>query len=297
MNRIIPGLIWLILWLLSWLPGFALYFLAYLIKLLLYRVFRYRKEVVDSNLSRSFPGLPESERKLIAARYYQHLAELFPEMVMTIHRRPDRMGSHIRFSNPEIIEEAFRNKQNFIVLTGHLGNYEWTALPLAEKGYRVIGVFKPQSSQIANKIMSYIRDRPQFLLVPMKEAIATITRELKDNPTPFAMVLISDQIPALFDIRFWTMFLHQETAFFTGGELIARRFGLPVYYFEQEKPGFADYVVNVIPMHDGTSVMKKGELTQKYTELLEASIRRTPHLWLWSHRRWKYHKDQIPRKP
>jgi KDO2-lipid IV(A) lauroyltransferase len=38
---------------------------------------------------------------------------------------------------------------------------------------------------------------------------------------------------------------------------------------------------------DGVSPTSDYEITGEYARLLEEDIRRTPELWLWSHRRWK----------
>lgn len=294
MNRIVPGLIWLILWILSWLPGFILRLLSYLIKVIVFIIFRYRSEIVKTNLSHSLPELPLLEQNRIADKFYQHFSELFLEMVLFIRLKPDKQSRRIRFSNPEIISRAFEQKQNIIIMAGHYGNWEWNLLPILASGYRVLPVYKPQSSKLADQLMRDIRQKPGILLVSMKDTLRVIKQELKSNNSPFALLLVSDQIPARGDIRFWTRFLNQETAFFTGGEKLAKRFGLPVYYADQVKRKFACYEARMTPVYDGVSVTQEGAITTAFTELLESSIRQKPYLWLWSHRRWKYRKEELP---
>ncbi len=77
MQRLLPGLTWLILWILSWFPGFVFRFLASVINHIVFGIFGYRKEVIQTNLQNSFPELSESERKKIAGKFYQHFSELF----------------------------------------------------------------------------------------------------------------------------------------------------------------------------------------------------------------------------
>jgi KDO2-lipid IV(A) lauroyltransferase len=38
------------------------------------------------------------------------------------------------------------------------------------------------------------------------------------------------------------------------------------------------------------------ELTQLYMTKLEQMIRRQPHLWLWSHKRWKHTRESVARE-
>jgi len=294
MNRIIPGLIWLILRILSWLPGFILWSLAGLLKFVILNIFQYRREVVKANLDRSIPEYPHLEQNLIIKRFYRHFSELFLEMALFTGLKPDRNSSRIRFSNPEPIAGAFEKKQNIIIISGHYGNWEWNLLPILAAGYRVFAVYKPQSSKLADQLMKNIRMKPGIMLVPMKDTMRVITREIQENKSPFALLLVADQTPARSEIRFWTTFLNQETAFFTGGEKLSRRFHMPLFYVDQTKLGFAKYEVNVTLLYDGFSPAEDGMITRRFAELLEDSILRVPYLWLWSHRRWKYHKEDLP---
>ena len=180
------------------------------------------------------------------------------------------------------------------MVTGHFGNWEWNVAAILMTGYRVIAVYKPQNSVFADNLMQNIRQQPGLILVPMKETYRVVANEMKKKDSPFVLLLIADQIPARVDIRFWTTFLNQDTAFFTGAEKLATRFGLPVYYLDQVKLKFARYDARIFPVFDGTNPAGKGDITRKFAELLEKSIRQVPHLWLWSHRRWKYPKDDLP---
>lgn len=294
MKKIFPGLIWLMLWLLSWLPGFILLFLAYLINLVVFGLAQYRTDVVQSNLSRSFPESGPTGRNEIANKFYQHFAELFMEMVLFTRLKPRKNSRYIRFTNPEVLSDAFEQRRNIILIAGHYGNWEWNLLSILASGYRVIAVYKPQSSHLADELMKNIRNKPGILLVPMKDTLRVISREIKENSSPFALLLVSDQIPARGDIRFWTRFLNQDTAFFTGGEKLARRFGFQMFYIDQVKLRFARYQATISPVYDGTADLPEGTITTRFAEKLEASVRREPSIWLWTHRRWKYRREELP---
>jgi KDO2-lipid IV(A) lauroyltransferase len=248
---------------------------------------------VKTNLRLSFPELSPAERNRIASRFYQHFSELFLEMIMIIRLKPKKNSRRIRFSNPEVLSHAFEQKQNIIILTGHYGNWEWNVLPILASGYRLLGVYKPQSSKVANQLMKFMRQKPGIILVPMKDTLRVISRELQSDNSPFALILVADQIPARGDIRFWTNFLHQDSAFFTGGEKIAKRYGCPVFYVGQDKHGFAKYEAKITPVYDGVSISEEGTITRTFAELLEASIQQKPWLWLWTHRRWKHHRERV----
>jgi KDO2-lipid IV(A) lauroyltransferase len=294
MHKIVPGLIWLILWILSWFPGFILQFLSYLVNAIVFDFIGYRSDIVKSNLAHSFPNMTPAERNRIAEKFYQHFSELFLEMVLLIRLKPRKKSRRIRLHNPEVLQGAFEQKQNIIIMGGHYGNWEWNLLPILASGYRAIAVYKPQSSLIADQLMRSIRLKPGVILVPMKETLRVIKREIEEKNSPFALFLVADQIPARGDIRFWTKFLNQDTAFFTGGEKLSKRFGMPVYYIDQVKNSFGRYEARMTSVHDGVSPVAEGVVTTAFAGLIETSIKEKPHLWLWSHRRWKYRREELP---
>ncbi|MFR9555685.1 MAG: lauroyl acyltransferase, partial [Rikenellaceae bacterium] len=78
------------------------------------------------------------------------------------------------------------------------------------------------------------------------------------------------------------------TIFFAGGEKIALNLNLPVYFIYQTRVGRGRYEFGYELIHDGVESVEPYEITRRYVEKLEAVIRANPHLWLWSHRRWKH---------
>src|SRR5262245_5454495 len=66
------------------LPFPLLYGLSDLIFVLLYHILGYRKEVVRTNLARSFPEKSEAERRTIERRFYRWLCDLMLETLKTL---------------------------------------------------------------------------------------------------------------------------------------------------------------------------------------------------------------------
>jgi Kdo2-lipid IVA lauroyltransferase/acyltransferase len=294
MNRIIPGLTWLIIWTFSWLPGFMLKFISYLINFFVSKGFQYRKQVVERNLGNSFPTTSKQERLLISEKFYQHFAELFMELLLLVRLNPKKLSKRLRLTNPKIINSTLAQGKNIIVMCGHFGNWEWNVPQLLATGYRVLAVYKPQSSYFADQLMHKIRHKPGLTLVPMKDTLRVVANEIKQNKKPFALLLVADQTPARCDIRFWAKFLNQDTAFFTGAEKLSILFRMPVLYIDQDKSSFGHYNTTLTLINDGIDPGSKGEITRMFASLLEKSIQKSPHLWLWTHRRWKYERDDIP---
>ena len=103
-----------------------------------------------------------------------------------------------------------------------------------------------------------------------------------------AMGLVSDQSPNLRADTEWYDFLNQKTAFIDGGERLAMRFHLPVYYVDVWRSAPGRYRAGFVKLYDGVESVAEGEITRRYAAALEATIRREPELWMWSHKRWKH---------
>ncbi len=63
---------------------------------------------------------------------------------------------------------------------------------------------------------------------------------------------------------------------------------MPVYFMNVKKNGTANYTVNFEMIYDGVEQVEEYEITERYVRRLEQMIREVPHLWMWSHRRWKH---------
>ncbi len=277
---------------LSWIPDGVLTGFSRVICFILYRFIGYRREIVAQNLSNSFPALSQAARDEISRGFYRQFSDIIPEMIRFIRIKQKNYSNRIHVTNQELLKSYLADKKNLIIVSGHFGNWEWNILAILATGYRLLAVYKPQSSLLADDLMKKIRQKPGLTLLPMKETVRAIHHEQESTGEPFVLLLVADQIPARGDIHFRTPFLNQDTAFFTGGEKIARKFGMPLLYIDQEKLAFGRYKAKVELLFDGTEALPENTITERFASHLESSIRRDPGLWLWSHRRWKYPRTE-----
>ena len=81
--------------------------------------------------------------------------------------------------------------------------------------------------------------------------------------------------------------MNQPTPFINGTERLTKKLDMPAVYLDITRMKRGHYNLNVVLMAEETKKIPDWQLTQQYAELLEASIRRQPPYWLWSHNRWK----------
>jgi Kdo2-lipid IVA lauroyltransferase/acyltransferase len=277
--------------LISRLPLTVLYFLSDLLYLLIFRIVKYRKKIVYSNLKNSFPDLSEPEIQKIQKTFYKHLCDLIFESLKLLTISEENLLKRVRIKNIDLPVSQISKGNTIIVACGHTGNWEWLLqASVLQTPYPADAVYKPLSSKFFDKLMLTIRSRFGASPLPMKEVPRSIVRK-KDIARGIAMV--ADQTPPKAEIQYWNTFMHQDTAWFVGIEKIARMAELPVYYVGMNKISRGHYEIYfeeiALPPYDknqpGNPIIE--ELSRK----LEANIRNQPAYWLWSHRRWKHKKD------
>ena len=104
---------------------------------------------------------------------------------------------------------------------------------------------------------------------------------------------ISDQSPRWQNIHLWLPFLNHETPVFTGAERIMRKMNNAVYYVEMNRPKRGYYVCEFRLITKDPNSMAEHEITRKFFEMLEQSIKNQPHFYLWTHKRWKRTKEEF----
>ena len=104
----------------------------------------------------------------------------------------------------------------------------------------------------------------------------------------FTLGLISDQKVAPHNAYHRTEFLHQQTTFLGGGEVLARKMDWAVTYIHVHEISRGYYRIRIDLLTTSAPQTGKGEITERFARALESNIQEQPHLWLWTHNRWKW---------
>ncbi len=276
----------------SKLPFFVLYGISDFAYFIIYRVIAYRKNVVFQNLRNSFPEKTESEVKQIAKDFYKHIADLFIEFLKGFSISKDEIQERVKIVNLEIIKSYTVKNQSIIIVTGHISNWEWLLHPLNLSGIPMDIVYQKLSSPLFDKLTLFIRSR--FTITPLIEKQETLRKTVERKDITRALVLGSDQSPQNWKSAYWTTFLNQDSAFFTGTERIARKFDYPVFFSEMRriKRGLYEIEFTEIANPNEYPNLQMGEITERFVRILDKSIQKYPSDYLWSHRRWKHKRNE-----
>lgn len=249
-------------------------------------ILHYRHKVIMDNLHRSFPDKTEAELRKICRATYRNLSEQIINTISQAGVSEKRLLHRMVVTNADTIRAQIAGR-SAILLTAHFGPWEagsTVSLTLPEQTF--VAVYHKITNPIIDELLKRIRTHKNVELVDMKRTM----RYFIDNrdKRPMAMGLIADQNPVLRANMRWYQFLHQWTAFFEGGEVLAMKYHLPVYYFSPRRISAGHYEGTFTLIHDGNTPIAEGEITERYVRLLEKDINAYPEMWMWSHRRWKH---------
>lgn len=276
------------LYLLSLLPLRVLYLLSTAIYFLVYHVVGYRKALVNRHLADSFPEKSDAERTAIAKGFYAWFCDYFVETIKLASMSRQQLMRRMRFLDTHLIDEAVERGQSCGCYLGHYCNWEWiTSLPLwITPKAQCTQIYHPLENKEFDQLFLKLRSRFGAVCIPMAETLRRIAR-YRVAHQPIVMGYISDQIPFWNNIHHWLNFLNHDTPVLTGTEKIMRATHQAVFYIDVRRIKRGYYEARFVPITAQPGETTEWQLTDRYFELLEASIRRQPECYLWTHNRWK----------
>lgn len=276
--------------LLGKLPLSVLYGLASSVRFIFNYVLAYRKKVIEANLKNSFPTKSDAEIRTLRNKFYGYLTDQLVEFFYGVRISPAEMIQRMRFVNEEIITSHLNNNQPVVLVAGHQGNWEWAIHRLGLSGNAYDVVYQRLNNKDFNEFTMEVRSRFQGVTLLEKRESIVASRERKDIPR--AICLAADQAPQKPESAYWTTFLNQDTAFFTGMERFARDYNYPVIFVELIRTSRGEYTMSFesLASPETYDKMEKGEIIERFARRLEKSIIAYPDQYLWSHRRWKHTK-------
>jgi KDO2-lipid IV(A) lauroyltransferase len=257
--------------------------LDFLLVVLLRDVVRYRIKVIRQNLQASFNYNSERELQSDINGYYYFLAKVIREILTKptkklFERKVDLIHS------PQI-DQWLSESKSVIVVSGHIGNWEWSGMYLGVKyPGQVCALYKKVKSTFINSWMLKRRSITVDHLIEIGN-IGALLKLIREKPV--LIMMISDQNPGSDQGIIWVPFLGRETAFINGPEKIATKYKLPVVYLRTTSTNYGGYEFAFEAITNGSEILEANEITRRYAALLEKNIKDQRTQWLWSHRRWK----------
>ena len=278
----------------SLLPMSLLYVFSDCLYLLVGKVVKYRHKVIWKNLKDSFPEKDEAELLRIERGFYHYFCDYLVETIKLLNMSKRELRQRMVFTGIEEMNELLEKGVSCAVYLGHYGNWEFiTSLPLwvSEKA-QCCQVYHPLNNERFDKLFKSVREKHHALCIPMAETLRQVV-SYRQKKQPIVIGYIADQAPFWNNIHHWVDFLNHDTPVLTGSERIIKKTGQAVFYGDVSRVRRGYYQCDFKLITTEPAKYMDWEITDKYFQLLDETIRRQPELYLWSHKRWKRTREEF----
>jgi len=243
---------------------------------------------VFKNLKNSFPEKSQTELRAIEKQFYINLADIGIETIKALSIKRKHLERRVTVDH-SLPRRFYEDSTPVFVMTSHLCNWEWLLLACSRLGdYEVHAVYQKLRNDFFNNFMLMLRSRFGAIMHNKDFVIKDLIR-LKGKL--FLMAMVADQRPFSGENKYWTTFLNQDSAFYSGTELLAKRFNIKVIYASMRRIKRGQYEVVFFEVETKPKSSPKHAITDKFIEFVERDIRNDPASYLWSHDRWKLAKS------
>ncbi|MDG1285747.1 MAG: lysophospholipid acyltransferase family protein [Flavobacteriaceae bacterium] len=280
-------LIYPILWFISILPFRLLYALSDFLYILMYYVFRYRKQTVIDNLRLVFPEKSDHEIKIITKKFFHHFCDMILESIKSMNISLESMKARYTFKNLDIIKEFEKQNKSIVLMCAHYGSWEWIFILQTYTTHRGYGIYKRLQNKYFDRLIKSIRARYNSYLITTKETFSVL-EDAKKNGILSMNGFASDQSPKKHKAHHWNEFMGIKVPVHTGAEMLAKKLDMPVVFFAVERKKRGYYEATFQTLAEKPTDFKDYEITDKFLKLVEAQIHEAPEYYLWTHKRWKH---------
>ena len=278
-------LIRLPIYLFSILPLSWLYGIGRGISWILFKVFRYRRQVIAQNLNIVFPEATPQQKTELENQFIHHFADMIAEIVKAFTMRREEFQRRFDIQLSDEMKEEFHNQQDIFICGAHVNNWEWAVVTAGDQlPVRTLSIYKPLSNRAMNQIILDLREKVKTVMIPMGLVLRDILA--KDRATS-AYIFLSDQSTPFTMTAHWVDFFGLRSPFVPGMSTMAVRYNIPIYYFSIYKVKRGYYKADFSQLVKEPAKYSPEEITAIYSKKLMENILNQPACWLWTHKRWK----------
>jgi KDO2-lipid IV(A) lauroyltransferase len=280
-------LYYLVLKPISLLPRGILYVISDILAIILHRVAKYRRDIIEKNLAISFPDRDPIWIQDTTKAFYKNLADVIVESIQAFSMSTAQSHYRMKVVNPEVFQKSFDNGRSVIITGGHYVSWESTTFIANRIPHELYALYKPLKNKFMEKKVKKSREGPGIHMIPITKFRPYI-EEKGVKPRAFAFGI--DQSPRK-NRGVWMNFLNRESLVFTGPERLSKEFDVDIVAARLERIDRGQYEVRFELLFDNPRNTAENEITITTNKDLERQILRNPANWLWSHNRWKHSRD------
>jgi len=254
------------------------------------RLFRSRREVMESNLSSVFPDWDEERRAGTSKEAVRNISRGFVDLFYYVHH-PEILSSQVILEDNGVLEEVLSGGNGCVVVTGHIGLFPVLGVPMVARGMPYAPVARDPHDVRLKKVFDDGRTLLGYTNIPDRPPTTVLKRSLKVLRSGGAVNITFDMRPgdgASIDVDF----LGRKTPMYSAVVRLAATTGVPIVpghvLREADHHTVTYYPPIEVPKEasDESSPVTK-EILQFLADWLSDVIRKNPEQYWWIHRRWR----------
>ena len=263
--------------------------------ILYYKFIKKQRNLAIRQIKRSL-SLPEAEAERTIRASFINLGRNFLEMLYMPHLSKENFTRYIEIENLDRLKAALAEKHGVVILTGHVGNWEWLSAAFTFSGLPVTAIAKPQPNEQYTRVLNDLRATVgvEIFSRGTSELLAA-ARALKKGKI-LGFLADQDAGPG----GAFTEFLGRTASTPMGPAVFAKKFNSPVVpaFILRRPDGRHRVVIGEVMRYvdHGDSDADLFAFTVKMTKILDRIIRENPTQWLWFQKRWNTPPDEQKQK-
>jgi KDO2-lipid IV(A) lauroyltransferase len=259
-----------------------------------YKPFGIRRAVVERQVAAAFPGLTEPEVARIARASYASLGRTTIETaLLPTYSREQVLSLVEEVPGWDLVERARAEGRGFMIVTGHLGNWELGGSYVAARGVPLEAVARRMENPLFDRYLTETRRRIGMTVIHDADAVRRVPRALREQ---HSVAFLIDQ-GAVGLASTWVPFFGRYAKTPRGPAVFALRLRAPLFFacaLRQPNGRFVIHFEEVPVEQTGTLDADVDRIVASYTSTLERWVRRAPEQYFWHHRRWKHQRPGTP---
>lgn len=263
--------------------------------ILYYKLIKKQRELAIKQIRRSL-DLSREEAERIIRQSFINMGRNFFEVLYMPHLNKENFRRYIEIDHLERMEQALSEKHGVVVLTGHVGNWEWLSAAFTMNDMPVTAIAKPQPNMQYTRVLDDLRAtiNVEIFSRGTSELLAA-ARALKHGKI-LGFLADQDGGPGGAFVPFFGKLASSPM----GAAVFAKKFNSPVLpaFILRQPDGHHKVVIGEILRYEDTGDSDKDlyDFTYKMTKILEKIIRENPTQWLWFQHRWNTPPDEQKQK-
>ncbi|ORU00938.1 Lipid A biosynthesis lauroyl acyltransferase [Anaerovibrio sp. JC8] len=263
--------------------------------ILYYKLIKKQRNLAIKQMRESLKVSQEEAEKLVRESFINMGRNFFEVLYMPALNK-ENFKKHIEIDHLERMEAALAEKHGVVVLTGHVGNWEWLSAAFTMNDMPVSAIAKPQPNMDYTNALNDLRATIDVEIFSRGTSELLAAAKALKKGRILGFLADQDAGPGGAFIEF----LGKTASTPMGAAVFAKKFNSPILpaFILRQPDGHHKVVIGEVLRYEDTGDSDKDlfDLTYKMTKILEKIIIENPTQWLWFQKRWNTAPEQKVQK-